>query len=219
MKKTALFASSLIVAFSLTGCTTSKNQSVDAAPTQANVISLSTTAETKDPQQPATEASKQQASIPEPPKIEYAFTQDKGHPEKILIGIINEAKSNLDIAIYSLTNKDIVDAILAAKKRGVAVRVLTDKQEAGTAAQSAKLKELKAAGIPIKDNTHKGIMHMKVTIADKSIVTTGSYNYSVSATTTNDEVIVAIHDAKLAQEWDTEFEKMWSDKVNFQDFK
>ncbi|WP_051074193.1 phospholipase D-like domain-containing protein [Effusibacillus pohliae] len=61
-------------------------------------------------------------------------------------------------------------------------------------------------------------MHLKVTIADKSVVTTGSFNYSTAASTTNDEVLVVLRDVEMAKAWDTEFERMWSDKENFKDW-
>jgi phosphatidylserine/phosphatidylglycerophosphate/cardiolipin synthase-like enzyme len=151
--------------------------------------------------------------------IQYAFTQANQHPEKLLIDVINSAQKSLDIAIYSLTQKDIVDAIEAAKKRGVAVRIITDHQEAATKSQAEKLKQLLSDGIPIKQNTHKGLMHLKVTIADKATVTTGSFNYTQAASTTNDEVLVVIRDSKIAQDWESQFERMWNDSKDFADLK
>ncbi|MFD0694690.1 phospholipase D-like domain-containing protein [Paenibacillus sp. GCM10027628] len=223
MKKTVLITSSIIIALSLAGCSAGKNQPETAnksTTAAANVTPATATTEAKDQQQ-TTDAPKQQPTAAEQTKaeIDYAFTKDNGHPEKVLIGVINGAKTNLDIAIYSLTNKDIVAAILDAKKRGVTVRVMTDQQEVKAAAQAEKFKQLKAAGIPIKENIHKGLMHLKVTIADKSVITTGSFNYTAASAATNDEVVVAIHEAKLAQEWDSEFEKMWTDKKNYQELK
>ena len=99
--------------------------------------------------------------------VQYYFPRAGQHPDQELIKVINSAKSDLDIAIYSLTKKEIVDAIVSAKKRGVNVRVISDKLESGTKAQSKELAILKNAGIPIKINSHSGLMHMKVTIADK----------------------------------------------------
>ena len=58
-------------------------------------------------------------------------------------------------------------------------------------------------------------MHMKVSIIDKSVVTTGSYNYSQSASTINDEVLVVIHDSGIASKWDDEFQQMWNDTKNY----
>lgn len=223
MKKIAFIASSLVIALTLTACSSTKTQPVAGNQNIATNVTPTTTATETQNQKQNVETPKSQQSTPvsEQPKtqIDYAFTRDNQHPEKVLIDIINGAKSNLDIAIYSLTNKEIVKAIQESKKRGVAIRIITDEQEAKNATQAADLKSLKATGIPIKKNTHKGLMHLKVTIADKSVLTTGSFNYSASAATINDEVLVAIYDSKMAQEWDSEFEKMWTDTRNFQDIK
>ena len=148
-------------------------------------------------------------------EVQYYFPRAGQHPDQELIKVINSSKSNLDIAIYSLTKKEIVDAIVNAKKRGVNVRIISDKQESSTKAQSKELSILKRAGIPIKINSHSGLMHMKVTIADKSTVTTGSYNYTVAATNYNDEVLVILNSEKAAQDFEKEFETMWNDNSNF----
>lgn len=150
------------------------------------------------------------------PTIEYAFTQEKQHPEKLLNGVIDEAKRTLDISIYSLTERTIVSAILNAKKRGVAVRIITDNQQSIGKAQVDALKKITAAGIVVKKNSHSGLMHEKVTISDEHVVTTGSFNYSAAASTKNDEVLVIIRDEKIAKDWTAEFEKMWKDTKRFE---
>jgi phosphatidylserine/phosphatidylglycerophosphate/cardiolipin synthase-like enzyme len=151
--------------------------------------------------------------------IQYSFTQANQHPEKMMEDVINNAKSSLDIAIYSLTKKDIVDSIAAAKDRGVQVRLITDQTEAKSKSQSAMLKQLKGLGILIKQNVHSGLMHLKVTIADKAIATTGSYNYSQAASTTNDEVLVVIRDQTIATDFEAQFERMWNNTKGFVDYK
>jgi phosphatidylserine/phosphatidylglycerophosphate/cardiolipin synthase-like enzyme len=145
------------------------------------------------------------------PALSYYFPRAGEHPDQAIIGVINSSSSTLDIAIYSLTKPDIVAAIAAAKNRGVAVRIITDRQEAGTKSQAKELAVLKTTGIPIKINSHKGLMHLKVTIADNSTVTTGSYNYTNEATYDNDEVLVVIRDQGVARDWDNEFGRMWGD--------
>jgi phosphatidylserine/phosphatidylglycerophosphate/cardiolipin synthase-like enzyme len=148
-------------------------------------------------------------------QVDWAFTQADQHPEKLLADVIHSAKSTLDIAIYSITLPDIVQAIKDAKQRGVVVRIISDKTEAGGKAQSEALKILGSAGIPIKLNTHSGLMHLKVTIADKKVATTGSFNYSNSASTTNDEVLMVLHDNAIAKSFEAQFEKMWNDTKGF----
>ncbi|MDR3543111.1 MAG: phospholipase D family protein [Desulfosporosinus sp.] len=155
------------------------------------------------------------SSISPSPQMEYYFTQAQQHPEQALESQINSTKSTLDIAIYSLTKKDIVDAIIAAKKRGANVRIITDRIEAKSKSEEAQLKLLKGVNIPIKENSHSGLMHMKVSIIDKSVVTTGSYNYTQNASTENDEVLVVIHDPGIASKWEDEFQLMWDDKKDY----
>lgn len=149
------------------------------------------------------------------PQNDYYFSRAGQHPDKALVSLINSAKSTLDIAIYSLTQKDIVNSILDAKQRGVTVRFITDRSEAKTKAQAAELARLKKATIPIKENTHPGLMHLKVSIIDGSIVTTGSYNYTQAASTENDEVFVVIHDTDAAAKFESQFERMWNDTKDF----
>ena len=150
--------------------------------------------------------------------VQYYFTKANEHPEKALINVINSAKNNLDLAIYDITKEDIVNAILTAKKNGIRVRVITDKVESNTRSESGVLQIFKENGIPVKVNSHSGLMHMKVTIADEKIVTTGSYNYSAQASTKNDEVFVVLRDSTSAKEFEDEFEKMWDNNDDFQDY-
>jgi phosphatidylserine/phosphatidylglycerophosphate/cardiolipin synthase-like enzyme len=150
--------------------------------------------------------------------VSYAFTQAGDHPENVLVNVIGEAKQRLDIAIYSLTLPSVVQSILDAHNRGVAVRILSDKTEAGTKSQSAALNQLAAAGIPIKINKHSGLMHLKVTIVDSKIFTSGSFNYSNAASTTNDEVLLVDRDPVGALKWDQQFERMWNDTSGFVNF-
>lgn len=152
-------------------------------------------------------------------QIRWAFTQAEQHPEKLLIEVIQSAKQTLDIAIYSLTHPDVVAAIKEAKKRGVDVRVITDKIQSGGKSQKEALKILGSAGIPIKINTHSGLMHLKVTIADGKVATTGSFNYSKSASTTNDEVIMVLPNEDIAKAFSAEFEAMWNDTKGFEEIK
>lgn len=151
-------------------------------------------------------------------KVEYYFPRAGQKAEPQLISVINSAQKTLAIAIYCLTNSKISSAITQAHKRGVTVRLITDREQASGQYQKALLKSLVKAGIPVKIDTHSGLMHLKVTVADGNIATTGSYNYTKSAEETNDEVFVVLHDEKAAQDFGIEFEKMWNDSKNFRSY-
>lgn len=152
-------------------------------------------------------------------KVEYYFPRAGQKAQPQLISIINASHNTLDIAIYSLTDSEIGTAITQAHERGVTVRLITDREQSSGQYQKALLKKLVKAGIPVKINSHSGLMHLKVTVADQKIATTGSYNYTKSAEKTNDEVFVVLHDEKAAKDFDTEFETMWNDTKNFRNYK
>lgn len=150
--------------------------------------------------------------------VQYYFTRAKQNPDIQLIKVIDSAKTNLDIAIYSLTKQSIVDSIIQTKNRGVNVRIITDKIESKSKSEKKMLILLKNDNIPIKINSHQGLMHMKVSIADKSTVTTGSYNYTQNATKFNDEVLVIIKDSNVAQDFEDEFSSMWSNNNDYKNY-
>ncbi|KEO84241.1 phospholipase D-like domain-containing protein [Tumebacillus flagellatus] len=151
--------------------------------------------------------------------VQWAFTQADQHPDQVLEQQINTAQKTLDIAIYSLTEKGIVQSILDAKKRGVKVRLITDKQQMAGKSQAEQLKNLAKAGIPIKYNSHSGLMHLKVSIIDGTECTTGSFNYSNQASTDNDEVLLVVKDPKATAAFQAQFDRMWSDTKGFKDYK
>jgi phosphatidylserine/phosphatidylglycerophosphate/cardiolipin synthase-like enzyme len=134
------------------------------------------------------------------------------------VNIINSSKSSLDIAIYSFTDIDIADAVVSAKKRGVAVRVISDKECSSDSSQKRVLKLLEKSGIPVKINTHSGLMHLKMTVADQSVATTGSFNYTKAAENQNDEVFVVLRDVNAAKDFDNQFIRMWNDNKDFADY-
>ncbi|MDN8593172.1 phospholipase D-like domain-containing protein [Paenibacillus sp. 11B] len=147
--------------------------------------------------------------------IEYAFTQKDQHPEKLLIQVIDDAQDTLDISIYSLTERNITNSIINAHQRGVKVRVITDRSQSEGESQAKRIHQLLDEGIEVKENTHSGLMHHKTTIADRSVTTTGSFNYSAAATKYNDEVLVVIHDKAIAEYWSDVFQEMWLDQERY----
>lgn len=131
---------------------------------------------------------------------------------------IGTAKKTLDVAIYSFTDTKIAGAIVAAKKRGVNVRLISDRESSNNSSQRQTMLIIKSAGIPIKINSHSGIMHLKVLVIDNNVATTGSFNYTKSAQNLNDENFVVLNNSKIAQTYESEFQNMWNDNSNFQEW-
>lgn len=129
--------------------------------------------------------------------------------------MIDQTQTTLDVAIYSLTHPDIVSALQRAAKRGVKVRIIADRSQSEGKAMTEALKILGSISIHIKVNTHSGLMHLKVVIADQQVTTTGSFNFSKAVATINDEVLLVIKNPDVAKSFAAEFESMWQDTKRF----
>ncbi|MBR3933495.1 MAG: hypothetical protein IKJ68_06275, partial [Clostridia bacterium] len=89
------------------------------------------------------------------PYIKVYFTPGTDCEDNIVAEI--EKADKIDIAVYSITNRKIVDALLVAKKRGAKIRVITDRAMAGN--QYSLDEEMAAAGIPVLIHKKHKIMH------------------------------------------------------------
>lgn len=129
---------------------------------------------------------------------------------KAICDLLDSTKKTALIAIYSLTNTEIVNALIRAKERGVDVRIVCDLTQSKGASMKKALKSLEEAGILVKiARKQKFCMHNKVGIFDSRIVATGSYNWTFSGSEKNDENLVILEGVKLAGQ----FEKYVFDRV------
>lgn len=132
--------------------------------------------------------------------------------DKNLVVLMDQATKTLDIADYDFDLADVADAMVRAKMRGVAVRMVTDTdtlQNVKDMAIQSAFGKLKAAGIPIVDDQRGPIMHNKFTIADNATVETGSWNYTDGDTYHLNNNQIIIRNPQLAQNYTAEFNKMF----------
>ena len=86
-------------------------------------------------------------------KTEVGFTPSKECEDAVVYNI-EHAKKSVDAAIYSINNKRIVAALKKAHRRGIKLRILTDKLQAS--AKSSKTLDLHREGVNIRVNSrHK----------------------------------------------------------------
>ena len=107
------------------------------------------------------------------------------HCENNIVSFINRSKKRIDAAVYALNNDRIVNALKKAHKRGVKIRILTDRLQASN--RSSKVRELHDYGINIRVHSKHKIEHNKFAIFDGKHVESGSYNWTDSATKSNAE--------------------------------
>ncbi len=125
----------------------------------------------------------------------------------VVAGFINRCEQTIDVAVYSLTHDGIADALIRAVQRGVRVRVLIDKTQAGS--RYADDEKLEAAGVQVRRDTQSGSMHNKFLLGDGFAVKTGSFNWTKNADTRNAENFVIIRLKYVVTAYQVEFDRLW----------
>src|SRR5437762_12486745 len=72
---------------------------------------------------------------------------------KAIIDLFNAARKTAHVAIFTLTERRIVDAMIAARKRGVTVAVVTDAEQSQSpenAVQKQMIEKLRQAGVAVQ---------------------------------------------------------------------
>ncbi len=121
--------------------------------------------------------------------------------------LLHAARSRIDIAVFFLTHKQVVQDLIDARARGVQVRVILD--ATGARNGYSKHAALRAAGIPVKVEDWGGKMHMKAAAIDGATVIAGSMNWTSAGESSNDENLLVLHDPALAGQFHTFFDALW----------
>jgi phosphatidylserine/phosphatidylglycerophosphate/cardiolipin synthase-like enzyme len=138
--------------------------------------------------------------------VEILFSPDD-HPADRIVEAIETATSSIDVLAFSFTSDDIAGALLARQRAGAHVRVVLEADQAAGA--GSQYDALQAAGVDVRLDGNEGLLHHKVIVVDGSTVITGSYNFSRSAETTNDENVLIIHSRTVAQAFEAEVDRLY----------
>ena len=135
------------------------------------------------------------------------FSPQGGIGQK-LVRMYRGAKSDIRVAMYSLTVKGQANALIAAHKRGVNVQVILDTNLGRQKTSMSKI--LAGAGIPVRHvGPSGGAMHHKFIIVDGKSLATGSYNISNDAEDHSNEAMLFITDRKVIDSFAGEFDRLW----------
>jgi phosphatidylserine/phosphatidylglycerophosphate/cardiolipin synthase-like enzyme len=150
--------------------------------------------------------------------IEVLYAPDDAPLDRVVM-LYQQAKQYIYVSVYGLTYPRAVEALVAAKKRGVDVRMLTDQERTREEKQHIALRTLRLAGIPIRVNQHDGLMHLKQVVIDDEINTSGSMNHTTSGNRYNDERMDIIMDRTTSVKARERFLSMWNDHSRFVEWK
>ncbi len=117
------------------------------------------------------------------------------------------SRSRVDVCVFTITDDKLSDAIIAAHRRGVKIRVVTDNEKAEDT--GSDIVRLSRAGVPVAIDTSPAHMHHKFALVDGKELLTGSYNWTRSAFQENQENILVTRDAGVIACFQAEFERLW----------
>lgn len=119
--------------------------------------------------------------------ISPAAANSNGSPRDYLAALIRSAKKSLDVEVQSLSDRTLVDAIIAQHKAGLDVHVVIDGDVSDTNAQVTVIGKLKTAGVPLH-SLKSPDCHAKAIVVDGERAYVGSQNFTQNALDTNREV-------------------------------
>jgi len=131
----------------------------------------------------------------------------RGGPDDALAAAINQARISVDVAVYDLNLWSIRDALIATHRRGVTVRVVAESDNM----DEQEFQDLKDAGIEVIGDRREGLMHDKFAVIDRNEVWTGSMNYTSGSAYLDNNNLIRLQSAKLAENYTHEFEQMFVD--------
>lgn len=144
-----------------------------------------------------------------------------GSAADTLAKYINRATQTLDIAIYNWNSTTIRDAVIAAKTRGVRVRIIYEDDNANVSVGQLPASIPRIARPAQTGSSGSSIMHNKFVIIDAENsnpnipwVWTGSMNWTTAQLATDRNNVIALQDQALARVYTVEFEEMWGSKTD-----
>jgi phosphatidylserine/phosphatidylglycerophosphate/cardiolipin synthase-like enzyme len=140
--------------------------------------------------------------------VEVLFAPEDRVLERLLREL-DGAGTSIHFLAFSFTSDEISSKLQERAENGVTVQGVFEtmqvKSNTGT-----EFPPLQQAGLDVRLDGNPSNMHHKVMILDGETVVTGSYNFTDSAETRNDEVLIIIHNSWLAGEFEREFRRIYA---------
>lgn len=147
--------------------------------------------------------------------IEVGFSPEGGAQELVL-KTINEATKSIRMMAFSFSAPDVMNALVAAQKRGVDVQIVIDEKGNVSNKSLLAMRYVTQNGIKLRTDNHYRIQHDKVVITDGNTVETGSFNFAKTAEYKNSENVIVIHNAPdLVAQYLAHWENRWQQGVDF----
>lgn len=122
--------------------------------------------------------------------------------------LCRQARVSVDICVYTISDDQLSEEVFACHQRGIAVRVISDNEKQFDA--GSDIQWLRDKGVPLRIDAGPFHMHHKFALFDGRLLLNGSFNWTRSATTSNEENLLVTDDPHLVAEYRREFDKLWA---------
>lgn len=113
----------------------------------------------------------------------------------LIVRAIGEARQQVLVQAFSFTSREIAAALLAAKRRGVDVKLIADREQMDKTGHG-KVRDMAAGGLPTWVDASHVAAHNKVMVIDAgtagATVVTGSFNFTYGAQAKNAENVLIL---------------------------
>jgi phosphatidylserine/phosphatidylglycerophosphate/cardiolipin synthase-like enzyme len=150
---------------------------------------------------------------------------DGGQPAEetahALAEFVAAAKQTLEIAVYDFhlppeLDEIVCGALVAAQKRGVAVRLAYNLDHAKVVPPPPTTDPGEVEAMPFPTAAIPGVpdlMHHKYAVRDSAAVWTGSTNWTADSWTREENVVVVVDSAAVAARYRDDFEQLWTTRT------
>lgn len=174
---------------------------------------------------PATAAQDRRVTAPQLPDLDLdaswigIVADDAYHPA--VAGLIADARVSIDVCLFHAAlggpahpTASLLAALGAATARGVAVRVLLDRDRdddpyRSTVTNADAVAYLRGQGVPVRQDPEDELLHSKFVVVDGALVVIGSHNWSLGSFEQMDEVSVCVESPPLAAALRARFDAVW----------
>ena len=121
---------------------------------------------------------------------------------------LQKAERSIHFMTFSFTHDGIANALLLKNLDGLDVKGVMEIKQIS---QFSVFNRLKQNKIEVRKDGNKNNLHHKVFIIDSKSVVTGSFNPTANGDEHNDENLLIIEDAEIAQLFEQEFQKVYAE--------
>ena len=140
--------------------------------------------------------------------IDVYFSPDDNVQAGIL-DLVNNAQESIYFLAFSFTADPIGEALRDQMQEGIIVSGVMDSDQIDSNA-GTEFDSFQQACVDVLRDRGEGQMHHKLMIIDEAIVIVGSYNFTNSAETRNDENLLVVYDEDIARRFMEEFERVYA---------